>query len=731
METTQEISNATPVKEQVSPASPDTTPKRVTKKRPVRLVFDDEEDDVASPKKLKLDEADDNAIDMPTPIIPLQGDNELVIVVKVKDEPMDNPEENAPGANLKKVEQLVTEHLESINQDQKDIWLAEQLEEEYSRAEKRRTRISEEEKQKLIWLVAGIDHTRREKNCNFFIPAVDIDQVKHLRLSTDNIVGEEQITPLDFNAPYGPAYYNEARGSVHYRLCDHKPCRNAGFVDDMQHAVVKVLNMDGKLSRPSLIMPHEPFNSTPLPWTPRRGAHKDAEGVVEELEMDKADRPHHMFESTRASMLERTLMAVRKYPAFTTKKYFLETLNKTIKHSSLFNLLKRIDAKKLTPQEFADEFITACEAHLAQVDNELLWNPLLDPVCDMFEFTSNPKVRAHCIYRFQPFDLYGTWRFYYDFVGIKPAIYYKIGHNDVDFFNTMDTFHDSFALGRVFREAVNKYPSISTKKNCKYSSSKSLGSIDDDMTKVKVWYNKDYKTQEVTYCFSIDRKGVFTFPAASLQFYLDRIMDLIIVNGDNLVGLGNEFNHLKNQIAHMKHLDFHPFRYEFNLEDSPDCLKFLDKPRVYLNDYPGVISGVQMPIQDVELTTFDTITFTRYVPNKQKELLYGVDSKYLMTILLKLLRYAEFNDDFVKELHQKTGCKRPLDYIIKRHIWAIKCDRHHTAVQNGEVLAQIDPADAPLKIKYEPATPSTSKAIKPLRTLTDDSDAGVDVVEGI
>jgi hypothetical protein len=163
---------------------------------------------------------------------------------------------------------------------------------------------SEEVVNQLRQAFLEIDHSKRQKFCTFFTCVYDTQKVKNTINGSkynNDPARNRHPNPIDFFVPHGEGYFNNITQSPLVRLCNHSPCIPA------QHhtlAAVKVVNLDGILSQPSLEA------ETYLPWFPNRNHHKAGSRALKAVEHGQKSLSQVEMEE----FVDNFLKATGKYP---------------------------------------------------------------------------------------------------------------------------------------------------------------------------------------------------------------------------------------------------------------------------------------------------------------------------------------------------------------------------------------------------------------------------------
>lgn len=417
---------------------------------------------------------------------------------------------------------------------------------------RRNRQVTAEKVEKLRQRLETIDHTKKSRHCSLFSCVFDTNIVKNCVSESGYNVKTNSINPLDFTAPYGPAYYNAYSGSPLVTFCDHNPCFPA---QSHVYSAIKVFNMDGVLSQSPII------DDDNLPWYSNRGHHKMGEESQKEL-LDSEYGIHGLDADEYEEFIDNLLSGSHKYPR--TNVLDEDEEETYLSYSSLIgenSIAARInemnDFKPYSNnEECVNAIIKACMDQIVEYDFELIWNPLLDGEIDITEISNNQSGPCTTDNRYQPLDLFGMWKTQLATYKLLPAVFTKVPGTDLNWYRKMHDAISSNSFSSDFKTDCELYPTFLNNK------------IDTQRKSVvKVWCNF-YKGKN-WFHIKFDNNGkCFSFPETEVVHVVDSLLDLALLHGEDLRVIDRELKFMGEDYNYQSGAGFQPSRSDFLLEDK-------------------------------------------------------------------------------------------------------------------------------------------------------------------
>lgn len=509
-----------------------------------------------------------------------------------------------------------------------------------------------------------INHDKADENCTYFKCVYDGVKVanNNARVFEHNFKNMVHANPIDFFAPYGEAYFNKETGTPLVILCDHKPCIPA------QHqtlAAVKVVNMDGVLSQP----PRD--EDTYLPWFPNRNHHKAGEKLQQTLKSVNKYSERSEFEN----FVEQFLLASGKYPEtffrngkrLTYMQYLQEFSVAAMYRKALIASKKRI--VEFTKEDEAQCFIKTCKEHLNEkFDYGIGWNPLIDTISNSGERLMYPTLGlANYDLRYQPFELYSTFKTQMDWFGVLPAAFVKVPVDDLVWYDETRAMIKSGCTAKALTEKVEVYPAIGLEKE-----------ITKQHYPVQVWYQQQNQGIKRYFIRLTEHKGevgkLIKFQHRDILHVIDSMLDLVFLYCNDLRQVYKELDFYMAENNYKNGEGFEVDRDSFGLKEA-HCFEFNAHRREQLID-TEYITGFNRPSFQFNCPDKDTIRITKHGRYPSDQYSYDIPSKYAMTVIKCLIRCGSMAKPMA-DIDPNNCSHNLLDHVRNRVMWVCKSKLAH------------------------------------------------------
>lgn len=615
-----------------------------------------------TPKRKLVDEFDG-------PIVPEAVSSPVKVVSGNIEGFFEDMEGDIPDEDILKICETVSSHVTT--------------QEERAQVRRSKNVVTPEKIEELRNQLGKIDHTKRSEMCPFFSCVYDSSKVTRSTSFCSFSEHENIAVPIDFCAPYGPAYYNATTGSPLIKLCDHSPCYPA---QSEIFAATKVFNMDGQLSQEPIV------NEGYLPWFPNRQHHKNGK-VAEEmmkLALKREGGPDQgLGDIQQIEFIDMLMCGTQKYPeVFYRNGNRLSFLHLIVEQGIANRVAAKLSADRdfsVNPpknDEIIEAVIQACKDQMeVRVDYELLGNLLLDDLVDRFELASNSRGLLFSSRRYQPFDLFGTLVSNFKWFKALPAVFYRVPASDVTWYDRVErtiraegTEYKKQDADADFKKAVAAYPTIGD-------------FVQEDKFKppVKVWFKSERGVRQFNYQVANDQGNHFMkFAESNVLHFIDSLLDMAFLYAKDVSKIAKELEFLCAEWKYCNQEGFKPTREEFGLDPEDKFEINVSEKREFLLR-TNLIKEFDLPSFEFYLLNESYVGIKRSYKFSMETQLYKFPIENMMFILRRLIKLA-MNEKSMVHIKVADEHTNVYHYAKERCIKVLEaCRENMSAVQENEV----------------------------------------------